>query len=473
MKILQLSKSADPIGGAELAMLFLTEELRRRGHDVFVFGTSPDREVDEPHRRVVRRANFPREALFHDRALEAELARVLERFEPDVVHVHNSWGLPLTVDRLLVDHPAPLVHTLHDWSTFCPNSWCVVGDGSPCSGGAGVKCFRNDCEKNAPVHPDLVLMTQLRHELLASGVDVAVAPSEALAAMARSHGFQDARHVPNFVETESLASAAKDERETDRLLFVGRVQPEKGALVLVEALIRALEERSSLRLTILGSGTDLDAVRARALEAGITEAIELHGHVPRERIASFYSEATALVLPSTWSENSPLTAHEAMASGLPILASRIGGLPELVRDGETGWLFEPRDVEGLAARMVSFCSLSTAERSEYSRRARALAGEHDLERTMSGYLGAYEDAVASSRGARSQAGSYSDERAELLGALAHRLVESEERRDDLERLVSEMVDANGLKSLLTPEGLLYVARRGAKSLGLPKFFRGS
>jgi glycosyltransferase involved in cell wall biosynthesis len=351
MRILQMSAYADPIGGAEIYMHGLADELERRGHEVGRFGTSPEREADEERIRIVRRPSFdPTRLVRDDEVLEA-LGGFVDRLAPDIIHVHNLYSLPLDVDRFLAGGGRPVVQTVHDLSTVCPNGWCVHHDGTLCPGRAGAQCFRHDCDKNYPYDAKLVLLTRLRHRILSSFMEVMICPSRYYTELVRRQGFRDVRHLFYFVDSANLELPAA-RREDRSLLFLGRLGPEKGVCHLIDAMPRILVEEPETRLKVVGDGPEAEALRAQTERLGLGSAVVFRGTVPYEQVKSFYATATLLILPSIWCENSPLTIYESMVAGLPVVGSRIGGIPDLVEDAVTGHLVEPRNPRELADKVI-------------------------------------------------------------------------------------------------------------------------
>ncbi len=139
--------------------------------------------------------------------------------------------------------------------------------------------------------------------------------------------------IPNAVSVRPAAGGGPG------LVFIGRLAPEKGLDVLLDAA-----ELTGLPLTIAGDGPLMPHLRARA-----NGRISLLGWVSPSRASQLLAEAAAAVVPSTWYENAPLAVLEPMACGTPVVASAIGGIPELVRDGVDGLLVEPGSAASLAA----------------------------------------------------------------------------------------------------------------------------
>ena len=371
MRILQFNNYADPIGGAEVYALALTRELRQRGHEVVFFGTSPDRETSEEHLRVVQRPRYDTARLTRDPSVRQALHETLRRFRPELIHVHNVSAMGIDVLEGLGQSGVPVLQTVHDFSLLCPNSWCVLPDGTACPGGAGAKCFQNDCKQNYPYDGEVALHTLLRQRVMAAVVDLAVSPSRYLADMTRASGVREVRHLHYFIDP--IVSGPSAPRAANELVFIGRLEPEKGIEHLLDAMPTILKGFPKARLTLVGSGSLSESLQARARELGLGTDVTFIPHVPRAELGRYYATSAACVLPSIWSENSPLVAYECLFAGLPMIASRIGGIPELVAEGQAGFTFAPRDPRDLAEKALKLLSLTPAERERMSQAMRLRA----------------------------------------------------------------------------------------------------
>jgi glycosyltransferase involved in cell wall biosynthesis len=135
----------------------------------------------------------------------------------------------------------------------------------------------------------------------------------------------------------------------DVLAFAGRLGPQKAIGVALDALARV----DGVTLLVAGDGPERVALERRSAELGLGERARFLGAVPRERVLRLFRAADASVLPSAW-ENFPHTVVEALAVGCPVIATAVGGVPEVVRDGENGLLVAPRDPDALAAAVSRF-----------------------------------------------------------------------------------------------------------------------
>ena len=179
--------------------------------------------------------------------------------------------------------------------------------------------------------------------------DLSVAPSRFLAEKFIEAGFdrENIEIVPNFGPVPSefpQETPLPGDMRDNYALFAGRLSPEKGLTTLIDAW-RRMSPDAILR--IAGTGPLEDELKARACGA---ENIEFMGFIEPERLAEIRRKARFLVIPSEWWENAPLTILEAFSDGIPVLGSNIGGIPEMVRPGETGELFEPGNRDDLTEK---------------------------------------------------------------------------------------------------------------------------
>jgi glycosyltransferase involved in cell wall biosynthesis len=195
--------------------------------------------------------------------------------------------------------------------------------------------------------------------------EVVICVSEALGRMAREQGARDVRVIPNGV---ALPARVADESPQAHVLFAGRLSPEKGIADLVEAT-------RGLPLVVAGDGP---------LRHLVPDALGFVGHDELERL---YDEAAVVVLPS-YREGLPLAVLEAMAHGRPVVATRVGGIPDLVENGATGFLVEPGEVAGLRAALLLLLGDPDLRRrlgNEARRRVRRCSWETVAAETLDAY----------------------------------------------------------------------------------------
>jgi glycosyltransferase involved in cell wall biosynthesis len=359
MRVLQVNAHHRKAGGAEVYLHQLVDALRERGHTVGLFAQEAEYERDEPDLRVVERAAFDPARLILDEAFAREFRAFARAFRPDVVHVHNLHVFPATFPAVLAELGAPVLLHPHEFGLLCPNAWCTWPDGTPCNGGPGRQCFEHDCSRNYPIDARNVVTARVRYLHARAAADAVVCGSDSLSEKMRAHGFRDVRTLRYFAEPakfggeEGLARVrAANPRERDRLLFLGRLEPEKGIGTLLAAMPTVLRARPHARLAVVGGGTLKGALERQVVELGLGAAVELPGPVPHTEVPPLLARASVQILPSIWAENAAQSCYDCLMLGLPLVASRVAALPEVVRDGVNGLLFAPRDPADLARAIV-------------------------------------------------------------------------------------------------------------------------
>lgn len=295
--------------------------------------------------------------LFYNREAVAQFTRLLLEFRPDVIHVHGihrqlSWSILVAARERIT----PVVQTMHDYHAFCCAGVLLRSDGALCepplcdlsAPWAGV---RHRCVRGSLALSGLAAAESFcRNSALRYGQLVTrfVSPSRFLAKQLRCAGLssQPIDVIANAVPLQPASGGGSG------LVFAGRLAPEKGLDVLLEAA-----ELAGLPLTIAGDGPLMPALKDR-----VNGRVSLLGWVSPSRVSELFAAAAAAVVPSTWYENAPLSVLEPMACGTPVVASAIGGIPELVRDGVDGLLVEPGSVGSLAAALRALAADEKAAR---------------------------------------------------------------------------------------------------------------
>jgi len=349
-------------GGAELALAHQAEGLAERGHSIEVLAGRLHERGErhavsrEPGPIPVTRLDLYREDLSAEfdnhinPAADLAFARLLDRHGPDVVHLHNLAGLSVSMIHEAADRGLPVVMTLHDYWGLCARNTLVCRDGSLCAG-PGAACAR--CLPplgQAPPRPAPIRNAEMMAAL--GRVSLFLCPSRYLAWRFIEAGIppERIRVVPYGLDLSRYAGANLDETTVGQpLLYLGYLGPHKGLPVLLEAL--ALPGCEEIRLRVAGDGERRDEYRELSRSRGLDGRVEFLGAVPSREVPALLTGAGALVVPSVWPENAPVSITEAMAGARPVVASDIGGIPEQVMHGRTGLLFPPGDAEALAGAL--------------------------------------------------------------------------------------------------------------------------
>ena len=369
LKILFINTYYYRRAGAEVHALDLAEQLRSQGHEVRFFAMRHPENLDSADSRFwmpeidFRAMNENKSlgnavrvltrAIYSFQARRA-LSRMLSEWRPDVAHIHNLHGhlTPSVVD-VLKARGIPVVWTLHDYKLICPNT-DLSSHGELCERCKGRRywqCTLRKCKKNSRAASLVATLEAEAHRLLRlpARVDAFIAPSEFLRRTFVEFGWPADKiiHMPNF-NSRPLATNVTMPCER-RVLYSGQLVRHKGVMTLLDALAQT----PGIRLDIAGEGPLRGEIEARLASRSIDGAdVELHGHVDAGTLEQLIDSARFVVVPSEWYENSPYAVIEAFARARPVVASRIGGLPEIVEDGVNGITFDAGSSEQLADASV-------------------------------------------------------------------------------------------------------------------------
>lgn len=275
------------------------------------------------------------------------ITTIIREFKPDVVHVHNFFPLiSPSVFYACRAQGVPVIFTLHNYRIVCPTA-LLMHDGSVTERSLREGpwwALKHRVYRGSLVGTFFLCLMIWLHQRLgtwSNGVDRFIVLSEFARARFELAGLPAGKLAvkPNFVDID-----APPEQNRSGLLFVGRLSPEKGLQVLLSAFQIACDDGMAPgAVRLAGEGPLAELVRQSDLT--------WFGALPSDQVRVRMRSASALLLPSVCYEGLPLVLVEAYASGLPVIASRIGALAELVEDGVTGLLFEPGSAEDLADKM--------------------------------------------------------------------------------------------------------------------------
>ncbi len=355
MRILMVNKFLYPRGGAETYVLQIGAYLQSRGHKVEYFGMRDQRNTVGNRLGLetaamdfrsggLGRLWYPLRILY---SLEAKrkIQRVIRDFSPDVVHLNNIYYhlTPSVIDGA-AELGVPMVETVHDFQMLCPNHM-MLEDGAPCTrcvDGSVWNCARRRCVHGSRVKSILGSLEGRLYRSLGTydKVRTFLCPSQFMADMLqRDPRFRGRTAVlQNFIRPEPAGPVEKG----DYVLYFGRLSEEKG----IDRLLKACRMTPEIPFVIAGSGP-LEGL----LERERSENVRYVGFQEGAALRELVRRARFTVYFPIWYENCPLSVLESQALGTPVLANRIGGIPELIREGETGVLVDRFTPEEYAARI--------------------------------------------------------------------------------------------------------------------------
>jgi len=406
VKVLLCNKYNYPFSGTEVYLFELMDLLRERGHQLATFSMShpsnvpslfekhfvPYADFRDPDLGPVKRLRLAQRAVYSVDA-RRRLRGLLSDFRPDVAHVRNVYHhLSPSIYWELKKHGVPVVYHLNDFKLLCPN-YNLVSHGRVCERcirGAFHNVVTERCHGDS-LAENLVLAAEAYvHRWLGTYrrcVTRFIAPSAFCRAKLVESGWPSERIdvLPHFQVIPPEAAIAPGD---DYVLCSGRLSAEKGVSDLLEAMARL----PHIRLLLAGDGPQRAELQ-RLAERRRLGNVEFRGHVDRSTLYRLIRGARFTIMPSRAYETLGKVILESYALGRAVVAARVGTRPELVREGETGLLFEPADVGELAAR-ISFLHSRPELCLEMGKRAqRAVIERYSPERHYAGLMSIYRAAM--------------------------------------------------------------------------------
>lgn len=297
--------------------------------------------------------------IYINREIEKRFVSVLDEVKPDIVHIQHLLFLSTGMIYEIKKRNIPIVFTLHDFWLICPKGQLLKNNLNICKGpessnclcclaaGLSIRAFAKKIIKyltpNQPVKQKRPALKDL-----SDCIDIFIAPSKFLRDKFIEYAMPSEKII--YSDNGMDLSLFKDIKKTDtnviRLGFIGTLIPSKGVHVLIEAFNKL--NKDILRLDIYGKETSSRSYYKKIRKmAENNKNIKFKGEFNNKDVAKVFREIDILIFPSLWHENSPLVLHEAIITKTPVIASRIGGASEFVKDGLNGMFFERNDVKGL------------------------------------------------------------------------------------------------------------------------------
>lgn len=362
MKILLVNKFHYIKGGSETYYFGLGELLEKSGHDVIYFSMKDDKNKPCPQEKYfVENVDFNAHMgkfklmktalkMLYSREAKKKFKKLILDEKPDIIHL-NIFQSQLTGSIVDVAHKyrIPIVYTAHDLKSVCPN-YQMLNHGEVCEKclhGKYINCFKTSCMKDSKLKSLLATMEADVYKCRKTyrKMDLIITPSEFYKRKIDEAKIADCPviHMTNFLPQGTQYSAVN--KVGDYILYFGRLSREKGIITLVEAYSRS---NCDLPLYIVGTGSVKEEVEGKIKELSMADKIKLLGFKSGRELKDIVAASHCVVLPSEWYENGPYSIMEAMAVGKPVIVSNLGGLPELVDDGVTGYIVPAKDAEKLA-----------------------------------------------------------------------------------------------------------------------------
>ncbi|HVZ97932.1 MAG TPA: glycosyltransferase [Chitinophagaceae bacterium] len=387
MKILLVNWTLYPSGGDWTYVETLWKFYESRGHEVIPFSMEDERNIATPYSKyfiskidykTLNKNKSPLNAIkavknsVYSYQARKNIKKLLAEHKIDAVHLNNihHYLSPASIIPEIKKYNIPIIWTLHDYVILCPNTTFISKDKvcEKCKGGTYYHCILKKCKKNSAMASTVAALESYTNKWVDpyKYVDYFLCPSHFIANKFIEFGYDERKMVRMYnpfdisqIET-SAGSGAPGKKY---IIYVGNILRVKGVFTLAEA-VKSLD----IDLYIVGDGEFMPQLQDFTKQNAISNVYFL-GKQNKYQLFDYVRKAQFVVVPSEWYENLPYSAVEALLLSKPVIGAKIGGIPELVIDNKTGYLFEPGNVTDLKNKIIQMLSLTDEELSSMGRAA--------------------------------------------------------------------------------------------------------
>jgi len=349
MKILLIHDYAMKGYGSELQMLALRDGLRRRGHDVRIFASNArlvqEGDILADYQCIGTLSRFLTLLQTANPWAYWKLRKVLHEFRPDVVH-SRTFLTQLSPLILPLLKNIPSMYHVEILRPVCPINSKVLPDRSICRFRAGIACYHHGCLPLRSLLPQMLALWLWRK--WRGNFDRFIAISHSVRQYLLDDGIES---VETIWEPVSARPPRPSLLSPPTVAFAGRLVWEKGVDVLLKSFKKLLIYIPEARLILVGEGKQRSSLIKLISDLRISSHVTMTGYLPRSEMEILFDSAWVQVVPSIWVEAFGCVTAEAMIRGTAVVASRIGGLAEIVQHGKTGLLVPPKDVDALTGAL--------------------------------------------------------------------------------------------------------------------------
>ena len=358
MKILMVNNRLKVYGGEGTYMTSVGDQLKKNGHDVQYFGLRDENGLYINKFEIYAKKSKNPFSIFRSKTNQRRFAKLLDLYNPDVIHL-NLVYFTLTPSILIEakKRNIPIVQTIHDGKIICPSYQLFDLNNSvacsKCIDHNFKRCFYDKCVKGSRILSYLAFkeatFNQKKH--FYNFVDKFIFPSQFMMNLHVKFGIDLRKcvYLQNFsrIQKNDIFECDKE----DYVLFFGRIEKIKG----VDALKNTILNCPDIKFKVAGNGSMISIFK------NISNC-EILGFLTGESLNDAIRKAKVCVFPSIWNENCPMGVAESIALGTPVICSNIGGMPEMVEHGVTGYLVRPNDSNALEAKirnaLLNYCEMS-------------------------------------------------------------------------------------------------------------------
>lgn len=365
MKILQINKFHYVEGGTEKYYLELSKLLERHNNEVAYFSMDDNKNLPSTlskyfvsnisFREVDLKSGFKflKRMIYSNEAVR-KINKLLDQFHPDIAHIHNIYNhISPSILPEIKKRGIPIVQTVHDYHQLAPNR-NLFHDGKICEVTKPDKYYKallHRCVKGSYLATFANIITLYIHRMFGlynNNVDYFIAPSMFVKNLLIEYGFNPKKiiYLPNFVDIDDSVTTGNSSNVQKYILYFGRFSVEKGLIFL----LKVAKNLPNINFKLVGRGPQEEILRNITKKKRLRN-VEFLDHRESKRLNPIISDSYFTILTSIWYENLPNSILESFILGKPVIASNIGGIPEVIENDSTGFLFETGNTEDCISKI--------------------------------------------------------------------------------------------------------------------------
>ena len=383
MKVLLVNKFHWMKGGSETYYFELGKLLEEHGHEVAYFSMENEKNIKTGNKEYFVKASDMNSkdvtkalSVIYSKENKKVMEKTLDEFKPDIVHINNfQRQLTASVIDAAKERNIPVVFTAHDVQAICPAILMMDPNRNiceACMGGKYINCIKKKCIKNSMLKSVLGAIEGSYYrntKVYTNKIDFVLPPSEFYMNKLIQDGIPKDKisYIHNFIDVDAFDVKTEDDGYA---LYFGRLSREKGIINLINAFAK-LDKGT---LYIAGDGPEKAEVEEVIKENKLEKRVKLLGFLNKDEMKETVRKCKFVVVPSIWYENCPYSVIETLCTGKPVIGANIGGIPELVKDNENGFIYKYDDVDALAEKMKTLFEDDKLVK-KFSKQAKEIAKE--------------------------------------------------------------------------------------------------
>ena len=397
-------------GGAEMETKRIWDLVKSMGHEVFMFcldvetgkkippGMFTTKTMKEtPYAKIpLLYSQFYQFGILDDFVAADNFANVLDEVKPDVVHFHNFLPMSMSLVKETYKREIPSVLTVYDYKYICMKETLFKDrEGVQCETYGKEGCMECLGISMPALRTPLLKRRQELFKVAMGKIDRITCLSENSRQVMIKGGYNGEKIVVIRASIDISPTGEEEKIEKGLVLFVGWIQVRKGIHIVTKAFEKVVKEIPEAKLVVFGEGEEAykKKIKDEVEKAGISGNVDFRGKRPHEEVKDYMKRANVVVIAEQWPNMSPITMVEALSGGKAVVAGKIGGIPEFIENGKTGFLVEYNNPDEYADKIIKLVNDPDLVKSIGKTASKSVVNIFDREKIGKQYVNLYEELI--------------------------------------------------------------------------------